>query len=73
MVPVAGVLQADGREKMVANKCDLCTGLPGGPACVRVCPTEALTLVTEKELGDAVDNKRVETARNAFRELTPKK
>ena len=55
-------------RKKVANKCDLCIGNPGGPACVRVCPTEALTLVTEEELGGAMELKRMEAARNTFRE-----
>jgi electron transport protein HydN len=68
MVPVTGCIQADGSEKKVANKCDLCIGNPGGPACVRVCPTEALTLVTEEELGGAMELKRMEAARNTFRE-----
>ena len=64
MVPVAGKLQADGCEKVVANKCDLCNGLPGGPACVRVCPTAALTLVKEESLEDAVEKKRLEAAKS---------
>lgn len=64
MVPVAGKLQADGCEKVVANKCDLCTGLPGGPACVRVCPTAALTLVKEETLEEKVEEKRLEVARS---------
>ena len=71
MVPVAGKFQADGTEKKVANKCDLCTGLPGGPACVRVCPTEALTLVTEEELEEAAEAKRKKAALNAFSENYP--
>lgn len=62
MVPLAGQFQADGREKIVANKCDLCTGLPGGPACVRVCPTAALRLVKEETLEEAVQRKRLEAA-----------
>ena len=64
MTVQTGKFQADGTEKKVANKCDLCYGLSGGPACVRVCPTEALTLVTEDELGDAWsvrEQKRQET------------
>ena len=71
MTVQTGKFQADGSEKKVANKCDLCYGLPGGPACVRVCPTEALTLVTEEELGDAMERKRMEAARNAYRETHP--
>jgi len=29
-----------------AQKCDLCIGRPDGPACIPVCPTKALRLVT---------------------------
>lgn len=64
MVPVAGKFQADGLERIVANKCDLCDGLPGGPACVRVCPTAALQLVKEESLEEAVERKRLEAARS---------
>lgn len=63
MVPVAGRHQADGSEKVVANKCDLCVGLPGGPACARVCPTEALMLVAEETLEDSIESKRLEAAK----------
>lgn len=31
--------------KKAASKCDLCAGIEGGPACVRVCPNQALRLV----------------------------
>ncbi len=68
MVPVAGKVQVDGCSQIVANKCDLCTGIPGGPACVRVCPTAALTLVKEDEMAVAMENKRKEAARNLFHE-----
>ena len=68
MVTEAGKFQADGKERVVANKCDLCSGIPGGPACVRVCPTAALTLVKEDELADAMEKKRMEAARNLFRD-----
>ena len=33
------------KKCMVANKCDLCTGRGGGPACVESCPKKALTLI----------------------------
>lgn len=64
MVPVAGKFQADGMEQVVANKCDLCSGLPGGPSCVRVCPTAALSLVKEETLEETVERKRQEAARS---------
>jgi carbon-monoxide dehydrogenase iron sulfur subunit len=37
-------VQAAGREKRAAIKCDLCADRPGGPACVEGCPTKALSL-----------------------------
>lgn len=32
-----------------AVKCDMCVGLPGGPACVRACPTGAAIRVSPEE------------------------
>ncbi len=39
------VAQVGGETRVYASKCDLCEGIPEGPACVRVCPHEALRLV----------------------------
>lgn len=41
----------DGTEdlKKMASKCDLCEGIEGGPACVRVCPHQALRIVDPEE------------------------
>ncbi|AWM80843.1 hypothetical protein DKL61_11060 [Gammaproteobacteria bacterium ESL0073] len=38
------------RYKAEALKCDLCSSNPQGPACIRACPTDALTLVKPVEL-----------------------
>lgn len=46
------------REKMVANKCDLCIESDEGPACVRVCPTNAFKIVKEDDIDIEVKNKR---------------
>lgn len=35
--------------KKAASKCDLCAEIEGGPACVRVCPNQALRLVKPDE------------------------
>lgn len=43
-------------EKMVANKCDLCISSPDGPACQRVCPTQAFKIV--ENLEENIKNKR---------------
>lgn len=48
----------DGTNRKVANKCDLCAGVADKPSCVRVCPTEALSLVTEDAFGACLGDKR---------------
>lgn len=50
ILPIAAegklVAQVGSAEPMkAASKCDLCMGIEGGPACVRVCPNDALRLV----------------------------
>ena len=52
------------KERLVANKCDLCLGRKNGPACVEVCPTEALRLVEAENIDKAVLEKRKNTAAN---------
>lgn len=41
-------LPGDTRQQIV--KCDLCEQREEGPACVESCPTQALQLLTEREL-----------------------
>jgi len=53
---------ADGHVKASAHKCDLCHDRPQGPACVENCPTDALTLVTEKGLNQLARMRRQRTA-----------
>jgi electron transport protein HydN len=55
-------VQADGTKKKLANKCDLCKGVADSPSCIRVCPTEALVLVTEDALSECVADKRKKAA-----------
>ncbi|WP_010295098.1 4Fe-4S dicluster domain-containing protein [Clostridium senegalense] len=50
------------KEKMIANKCDLCIGREGGPACVEVCPTKALRIIEAKEIEKSVEAKRSQVA-----------
>lgn len=50
--------QKDGAERLVANKCDLCINVPGGPACVAHCPTDALKLVSDEELSEGLEDRR---------------
>lgn len=65
MVEVYGEKQKDGRARIVANKCDLCRGVEGGPQCVRVCPTEALKLVEEYDVDELVSQRRLKTVENS--------
>jgi electron transport protein HydN len=53
-----GEVQTDGSVKKVANKCDLCKGVADSPSCIRVCPTEALALVTEETMDQSLAEKR---------------
>ena len=53
MVPIRGKTGAvvrdsaeqGGKPIVKATKCDLCAGIPGGPACVRACPHDALARI----------------------------
>ncbi|NLG03339.1 MAG: 4Fe-4S dicluster domain-containing protein [Clostridia bacterium] len=64
MVTVMGEKNSDGSERIIANKCDLCAKVPGGPACVRTCPTDALCLVEEEDMEAKIENRRKEAARS---------
>ena len=46
----------EGRAK--AAKCDLCSELPQGPACVRACPTGAAVRINPIELAEMMRRKR---------------
>lgn len=52
------------KEKIVANKCDLCEESTGGPECVRVCPTNALELVVPAHVQASIADKRAATAQS---------
>ncbi|SIN72372.1 4Fe-4S dicluster domain-containing protein [Halodesulfovibrio marinisediminis] len=51
--------------RLVAHKCDLCTGRELGPACIAVCPAGALTLLTRKELKNISSSRRCHSALQA--------
>jgi Fe-S-cluster-containing hydrogenase component 2 len=42
-----------------AAKCDQCHSLPGGPACVRACPTGAAMRVNAEQLVRIAESKRI--------------
>ena len=43
------------KEAKKAVKCDMCKDLPGGPACVRACPTGAAIRISPEELPEYVN------------------
>jgi electron transport protein HydN len=66
MVALGAEVNLDGSPKAVANKCDLCQGVPGGPTCLKVCPTAALRLVEEGDMSDTLRRKRLGSLANAL-------
>ena len=52
--------------KTKAVKCDLCFGREDGPACVEVCPTGALSLITSHYIASSVVNTKAEDAVEAY-------
>ena len=47
------------KARLVANKCDLCSGREKGPACLAACPTDALMLVDQQDIKLSTNEKRV--------------
>lgn len=41
---------------LVAAKCDMCTDLKGGPACVRTCPTGAAMRISPSKMQELFSN-----------------
>lgn len=50
------------KDKMIANKCDLCIGRENGPACAEVCPTSAFQIIKPADIGESVKEKRRKSA-----------
>lgn len=50
------------KDKMIANKCDLCIGREKGPACAEVCPTSAFQIVKPVDIEESVKEKRRRSA-----------
>jgi thioredoxin reductase/CRP-like cAMP-binding protein/Fe-S-cluster-containing hydrogenase component 2 len=50
--------KASTNDAAKAAKCDMCSELSSGPACVRSCPTGAAMRVNPKQLLDILDNKQ---------------
>ena len=58
-------------ERTVAVKCDLCVFRDGGPVCVEICPTHALTVVDTNSVTSANDAKRRQTVMDTARSFAP--
>jgi len=56
-------LQKDKEEVKAASKCDLCKDIEGGPACVRVCPNDALQLI---DANADIEAKNLKTAEGLY-------
>ena len=52
------------KAKLVANKCDLCAERTNGigPACIQMCPTDALRLVDSNQIESSIEKKRLQSA-----------
>ena len=50
-------------KQQVAVKCDLCAELPGGPACVRSCPTEAAVRLSSEEYQRRLEDMVIQSGR----------
>ncbi len=57
----AGLVVADG-VKAEAHKCDLCIDHAGGPACITVCPTDALHVMDETRLAETRARRQLRSA-----------
>jgi electron transport protein HydN len=51
--------------KAEAQKCDLCVDHAGGPACVSVCPTDALHVMDKSYLEETLLRRREHSAQDA--------
>lgn len=50
------------KERMTVNKCDTCINSEEGPACERVCPTQAIRIVKDVDINTSIKEKRLESA-----------
>jgi Fe-S-cluster-containing hydrogenase component 2 len=55
-------IEVNAGQAPVIVKCDLCGDRSRGPACVDVCPTAALSKMTEKQLDDLQKQRNIATA-----------
>ncbi|AHG19293.1 effector protein [Chania multitudinisentens RB-25] len=63
-MPPLTALDREDTHNSEAHKCDLCTDRAKGPACIEVCPTHALQLISPATLQQQIAQKQRETACN---------
>ncbi|PWC18361.1 electron transport protein HydN [Brenneria roseae subsp. roseae] len=59
--PVARISHYQGLGNCIkaeAQKCDLCTGRATGPACIEVCPTKALYMISRDDIQAMIQRKQ---------------
>ncbi len=52
----------DGKERIIAHKCDICSEREGGPACAEVCPTKAFKIIGPEDMERMMKQKRKNSA-----------
>jgi len=50
------------KDKLIAHKCDICTGRKEGPACLEACPASAFVVVKPDELKKSIKSRRTAAA-----------
>lgn len=63
-VPLLTAAPQDTTHNSEAHKCDLCGDRSNGPACIEVCPTDALQLISQADLQRQIGRKQQATARD---------
>ena len=58
--------QLQAKSKLVVNKCDMCSERTNGvgPACVQMCPTEALRVVETQNITASCEERRLRSAQH---------
>ncbi|WP_442862137.1 4Fe-4S dicluster domain-containing protein [Campylobacter sp. 7477a] len=59
-------VESQAGAKNIAIKCDMCYGREGGPACVEVCPTSALLMISPKDGNHKLGKRATSQITDAF-------
>ncbi|MBC2582331.1 4Fe-4S dicluster domain-containing protein [Clostridium sp. DJ247] len=69
---VADCNKLQAKERIVANKCDLCIDRENGAACIEICPTNALRMIEYNEINESIKAKRKQSAQELANVITRK-